>query len=386
MKPNMSLFLIAIAAAGVFALPSVLATFAGSHTMEKPASGQQSLDCTKCHQYIVTELSATSLANSTLGTHKKGAIDVGYMNYMYYGQPSSYNGTKITITDANATSLTGTTFIAKGTTQGDNLSHANDTLYIINGSGTWKITASWTDNQYIKSPGSGDYREFYRTGVVPTGNFALKNETDRTADRNLDGIIEDAEVCQLCHYKGYFGVNGTHTGFTVVGCTNDNCHGNSNVPGKAADYYSMSNIGGGYQISRKQEAHSNFYYGMKSKDSAYVSNDGNGTDAKANLSADYYTCLACHTHVGMTISIKRPAAYDVGISKINATLGDYKDSSGAWVESLEINHTVTNIGSNDVFGANVTGVGLNSSDITIIKDPTSAWMSDIPGKQNKWNK
>ncbi len=390
MKPKMSLFLVAIAAAGVFALPSVMATFAGSHTMERPPNDNElSLDCTKCHQYIVTELNATSISSDVLSTHKDAAITIGYTNYMRYGEPSSYNSTYVTFTNGSAT-FTGTTFIKKGTPQVDGGTTTGGTIYIItndtsgNYTGTYSATATWTNTQYNTS--KGDYREFYRTYSTTTLSGSFTHVNDMTLDANSDGIIEDGEVCKLCHMAGLFGVSGTHTSMTVVGCTNDNCHGNSNVPGKAFDYFGGANshLGAGYQISRKQEAHSNFYYGMKSQNSAYVSADGNGSVALANISADYYTCLGCHTHVGMKLSITRPAGYDVTMDKTAANLTDYKDNTGAWVKSLDINHTASNFG-NDSYGTLVGGPSLNTSSITIIKDPTTAWMSDV-GDQNTWNK
>lgn len=392
MKTKMSLFLVAIAAAGIFALPSVMATFAGSHTMENPPTNELSLDCTKCHQYIVTELNATTRSSDVLSTHKDAALTVQYTSYMKNGEPSSYNGTIVTFTNSSNVSetYTGATFIKKGLTQVDGASPTG-TLYIIaNDSlgayiGTFSVTATWTNHQYTTS--KGDYKEFYRTYSTTSLTGPFTKVSDTKLDANGNGIIEDGEVCKLCHMAGLFGVSGTHTSMTVVGCTNDACHGNSIVPGKAFDYFGGSNshLGAGYQLSRKQEAHSNFYYGMRSQNSAYVSADGNGTTNLTNISADYYTCLGCHTHVGMKLSIKRPAGYDVVMNKTEANLSDYKDNTGAWVKSLDINHSATNLG-NDSFGTNISGPSLNTSDISIIKDPTSVWINDIPGNENKWNK
>lgn len=398
MKTKTSLFLVAIAAAGLFAFPSVLATFAGSHTMETPTSGGRSLDCTKCHQYIVTELNATTMAGKTLAGHKVAANQIGYMNYMYYGEPSSYNSTVITLTDTNTTPSTysGTTFIKKGIAQSDGLVHGVVTggLYIINNTGTYSINASWTDVRYVNSmSGGADYPEFYRANVVIAPSSAFKKVEDRGVDYDKSGAVSDEEVCKLCHWRGYFGVEGTHTGMTVVGCTNPSCHGNAQIPGKAFDYFAgkdgaggiigeAKHLGAGYQLGRDQEAHSNFYYTMNATNSTYVTADGK-TAVRQSLTADYYTCLGCHTHVGMKLSIKRPAGYDVSLDKSSATLADYQNSTGAWLESLEINHTATNFGS-AVNGQNVSDASLNTSDITIIKDPTSAWMNDIPGKENQW--
>jgi|GEM_PF-1435664 len=388
MKAKMSLFLVAIAATGLFAFPSVLATFAGSHTMENPPTNELALDCIKCHQYIATELNATTRSSDVLSVHKDAAANLGYIGYMKSGEPSSYNSTLVTFSNATATYI-GATYIKKGLTQVDN-GTTTGTLYIVTNdslgayTGTYSATATWTNHQYTSS--KGDYREFYRTYSTTTLAGSFTKVSDTILDANGINGIEDGEVCKLCHMAGLFGVSGTHTSMTVVGCTNDACHGNSVVPGKAVDYFigSNSHLGAGYQLSRKQEAHSNFYYGMKSQNSAYVSADGNGTSNLTNISADYYTCLGCHTHVGMKLSITRPAGYDVTMDKTAATLTDYKDNTGAWVKNLDINHTANNNGT-DAFGANVSNASLNSTSITMIKDPTSVWSSDV-GQGNTWNK
>ncbi|VVB85345.1 Uncharacterised protein [uncultured archaeon] len=373
MKAKMSLFLIAIAATGLFAFPNVLATFAGSHTMEKPLTDSKGLDCTKCHEYIQTELNPTTLASGALAAHKEGAGNVGFLDYMAFGEPGSYNSTSLNLTNGTV-AHTGTTFIAKGTSQGGSHTLYTDVLYVIDQTDklAYHITANWNDVAYNDVNGNP---MFNRTSVTINPTDSWVAEESQSLDANGNSQIEDREVCKLCHTAGFFGVEGTHTDLTVVGCTNTNCHGNKNNVGKVQEYFGTpddGNMNAGYRIARTQDAHSNFYIAMNSTGSAY-----------ANVTADYYTCLACHTHVGMKLTIKRPAAYDVSLNKSGATMADYKNNNGAWFESLEINHTATNFGTNGT-GTFVNNASLNSSNVTIIKDPTSVWIPE--SNSNTWNK
>jgi D-alanyl-D-alanine carboxypeptidase len=70
------LFLLVIVT-GVYVLPSVIATFAGGHTMEVNESGVEALQCTDCHQYILDELNTTK-GRDVYEAHKSAAENTTY--------------------------------------------------------------------------------------------------------------------------------------------------------------------------------------------------------------------------------------------------------------------------------------------------------------------
>jgi len=75
------LLLAMIVVTGVYVMPSVVAKFAGSHTMEanKTASAA-GMECGNCHTWITDELDATSVATPVLNAHIFARGDPDYAN------------------------------------------------------------------------------------------------------------------------------------------------------------------------------------------------------------------------------------------------------------------------------------------------------------------
>ncbi len=64
---------------GIYVFPTVIATFAGSHTLERNESGgAASLQCTTCHEYILEELSTTAASSGILQKHRNAAGNSSY--------------------------------------------------------------------------------------------------------------------------------------------------------------------------------------------------------------------------------------------------------------------------------------------------------------------
>ncbi len=72
------LLIIFLAVMAIYVFPQVLATLAGSHTMEFNATGTGSLECVKCHSYIFAELNATDDSRSVLQVHRNAAGNESY--------------------------------------------------------------------------------------------------------------------------------------------------------------------------------------------------------------------------------------------------------------------------------------------------------------------
>lgn len=69
-----------LAVMGIYVLPGVVATFAGSHTMERnETAGVGGLECMNCHTYILNELNATGNSRNVLAAHRSAAGDTNYV-------------------------------------------------------------------------------------------------------------------------------------------------------------------------------------------------------------------------------------------------------------------------------------------------------------------
>lgn len=237
MVSTRSVMLIAVIIMGIYVLPSVIATFAGSHTIEYNQTGVAMMDCGACHQYIVNELGATNTSMNVLNAH-----------------------------------------IA---------ARANST-YTDNVSGWVKIGA---------------------------------NTTPVTA----------SNVCPLCH-AAQAKITGAHTQVVTRVCDDEACHG-YNGTGPPLVYATAQNVS--QKLNSSADMHSRWYISLQNSSSKLVREEG------GNYSRGWYSCLGCHTHVGVDLTLTRP-------SKYNMTL-NYSAITGQWTikmgEPAETNYTTnTSIG------------------------------------------
>lgn len=73
-----TLLVVALIIIGIYLLPTLAATFAGSHTMEvNQTTGVEALRCTECHAYAFDELNST-IAQQVLQKHKNAAGNTTY--------------------------------------------------------------------------------------------------------------------------------------------------------------------------------------------------------------------------------------------------------------------------------------------------------------------
>jgi len=218
---------------GIYVLPGVVATFAGSHTMElNESDGIYSMKCTKCHKYISDEMGATDLAVEVATKH---------------------------------------------------------------------LNAAW-DSNYIGSDGEINISKSELPGLMPN-------------------------VCLLCHLAEQTSISiaGSHTKIIIRVCTDDDCHGNSTSMGSEIVYPETGSVG--LNLSSANDAHSEWFNGMESRTSSYINEDG------GNYSTGFYTCLGCHTHVGMSMNLTRPQVFNINVTR---------NESGVFISTPAMNYTTLN--------------------------------------------
>lgn len=266
-----TIFLAIVMIAGIYVLPSIVATFAGSHTLTHNAPGStggssKKLNCFKCHQYIQDEANLAGNANvqDIYAEHYAASKNVAYTTYVQER---------------------GTDFDGTGGPLG-------------------------TGNFYSRRRGT----EIYKNGAdwqQPSGTI-----------RTLNYASYDWSACQLCHRASGLDVGGTHSRYTVTTCTYEYCHGNGTASGQNRSGTSrLGDTGIGYgsdhdpatvgyklnstdQSNGAKDAHTQPFRRLQKLDSEYVDRDGN------RYTADYYLCLACHSYTGMSMHIQRPQAVE----------------------------------------------------------------------------
>jgi len=73
------LLLLALAIAFIYTLPTAIARFVGTHTWEiNQTNGSRSINCVRCHSYILDELNTNTLTNETHQKHKNAAGNSSY--------------------------------------------------------------------------------------------------------------------------------------------------------------------------------------------------------------------------------------------------------------------------------------------------------------------
>jgi hypothetical protein len=73
------LLLVGLGVLGIYVIPSAVAKFSGSHTWEfNETSGVSGINCVKCHEYIRSELNASTTEEQVLAAHTAAAGNLSY--------------------------------------------------------------------------------------------------------------------------------------------------------------------------------------------------------------------------------------------------------------------------------------------------------------------
>jgi cytochrome c2 len=198
-------------------------------------------------------------------------------------------------------------------------------------------------NELNLSDGSlSDYVVDQHITALKNANYANASNTSAPlAIDSISGATID-EVCMLCH-QVQSGVSGGHTNVTIRACTDVVCHG-YNSSANITLAYTNQNIT--EKLSSTSDAHSVWYNAM-TDGSPYKAEDVNGragdianqtaVNSSGYYTVSFYTCLGCHTHVGIDFSpITRWRKFT-----INVTFGTSGSATVSFINMTDSNATYT---------------------------------------------
>jgi len=294
------LMILAIVAVGLFAMPNILATYAGSHTIEIGAPNStkgsaKALDCTECHQYIKDAATASTNSNVVYQAHLAAAGNVNYTTYLR---------------------LKGTDY----TTNWETLNASNDGP--LNGSAG---NFAAYDAFFIVRNKRGNATE---GGVAArnsaTGNWnGINNLTGASLGTgNATEVYPNTEwrACLLCHQAP----TGTHTRLEIKGCTNAYCHGSAEQASLATATVlnkAKTKDDIGMTLAKPEDAHSTWFERSNQEADEHKGSLG------ATNTKDYYTCLGCHTHVDVNLNIDKSTGFNMSLNNtdmISIVISDNK--------------------------------------------------------------
>lgn len=160
----------------------------------------------------------------------------------------------------------------------------------------------------------------------------------------IAGGATSAQVCVLCHTTGAE-IDGSHTDVTIRPCDSTFCHDYAAAP-STDNLANTTKLNVSDTLNNSADVHSGWYQAMVDTTDPLARME-NGSDA---MDAGYYTCLGCHTHVGIAFAVTRPQSINISLTINGSTSG--------WI--------------------NVTSVTVNESDINVttsIANAVSKWIA-----------
>ncbi len=315
------LMVLAVAAVGLFAMPSMLATFAGTHSVQgnyDSVSGGttsgKALNCLECHQYIGNEADVNNNTKTVYNFHSAAASNKNYTTYMaYYGDDYS---------TAPASSTWGVNAVFGGpwfTARRNNSAATvkpDDILALATASGTVGTT----------NVAAGEWYAVYRNSSSIANPVKATDDISGAYDAAPGGA--DWRACLLCHRSAFF-FGGTHTRITVRSCTNSYCHGDGSGGvytngSRLSDLpeYNLPGAGGrkagfvGNALNSSADAHNTWFKKSQEQKTNKYYNYEEDPNNPTPVSDDYYTCLGCHSHANMKLTVKRPDTLEVFTDKL----------------------------------------------------------------------
>jgi len=244
------------------------------------------------------------------------------------------------------------------------------------GSHTWEFNATTRVtalqcgkcHTYIKNEINNTNAQMY-AGDAISAHLAASNNTNYVSNASGAPIYIPSlpaswdatydNVCWMCHTVESGFTASTHTKVTIRACTDIDCHGNylnytdngvsapaaptgTNITNCQIWNENICNVTG--RINSTSDAHKNFYYPLTAYESPYGNEGGYqyGSESTANGKYTYgfVACLACHTHVGLSLNFTRPNELE---AEFNLTDMTGTTTSAPWnITNLYVNMSSTN--------------------------------------------
>ena len=139
-------------------------------------------------------------------------------------------------------------------------------------------------------------------------------------------------------------IAGGHTSVTIRACTDKSCHGYNQSAWNVALITEDQNIT--QNLAQPADAHSTWYVSLTGQDSGFAAettdNQSSGVVNARNYTAGFYTCMACHTHVGVWINVTGKPQSFTGNITYNLTGTVVSKTFDFGVNQTDLNYTAIN--------------------------------------------
>jgi hypothetical protein len=150
-----------------------------------------------------------------------------------------------------------------------------------------------------------------------TSGFWTNDTTSMSVslDANNNSIIDENEICHLCHNASLAGISGMHSIF-IRTCDDDWCHGNRQYVYNDPDLFDISRdtVMAGQTLNETGNIHRDFYISQSNESTGYGAitpfSHTMGNTAGDYISKGYWTCVGCHSGVAVDVNIGQKSPFN----------------------------------------------------------------------------
>jgi hypothetical protein len=134
-------------------------------------------------------------------------------------------------------------------------------------------------------------------------------------DANNNSIIDENEICHLCHNATLAGISGLHS-IIARTCDDDWCHGNPQHVYNDPELFNASQdtVMAGKSLNETGNIHRAFYISQSNESTGYGAitpfNHTMGNIAGDYISRGYLTCIGCHSRVQIDVNIGQKSPFN----------------------------------------------------------------------------
>lgn len=149
------------------------------------------------------------------------------------------------------------------------------------------------------------------SGIWSNGTITMS----LSLDANNNSIIDENEICHLCHNATLAGTSGMHS-IIIRTCDDDWCHGNRQYAFTDPDLFNISldTVMAGKSLNGTGNIHRSFYISQSNESTGYNTissfNHTMGNNAGDYISKGYWTCIGCHSYVNVSMNIEKNQTFN----------------------------------------------------------------------------